>query len=325
MSTNVDNRVVNMDYNGGKFDAGVTRSQKAFELFKTAIEGGGEAIKTAITSIDNKLSAKGIAIATVIYRMTDAAISGFKKLSDQFIKSPIHDGFSEYEKKMGALFNIFNAVKSKGSSFDDVQKSVKMLNEYSDKTIYNFGQMVQNFQRFTTQGRSLTQAGGIITGLSNLAASVGADNEALSRATYQMSQMNGVMNLMDYSSLANTNIASEKFRDTMIEVTKESGRMMQLYNGKEESNSAADYFEKATKNGMKFRDMISDKVFTEADFTETMRRFSIETNATQEDLDKLRTSFETVSKTEAISPDMLQKLKDVKADTGGFADEMVRV
>lgn len=325
MSTNVDNRIVNMNYNGGDFDRGVERSAKSFDMFKQTIDSGGGAISEALSSLDAKISAKGIAIATTISRMTNNVLNSIKRLSTEWIRGPMKDGFSEYETKMGALFNIFNAVKNKGSSFDNVTDSINMLNYYADKTIYNFSQMTTNFQRFTTAGKSLTQAGGMVVGLSNLAASVGATNDSLSRATYQMSQVNGFLNLMDYNSLVNAGMASEAFRETMQEVSKESDRMMTKFKGKDESNSAAVYFEKAVKAGLSFREMISDRVFTEDDLTETMRRFSIETDATQGALDELRKTFADVSKSDPITPDMLAKLKQVRADSGGFASEMVRV
>lgn len=325
MSNNVDNRVVNMNYNGQNFDSGTRQSAKSFDLFKKEIENGGEAISNALESLDSKISAKGVAIAATVSRLTNGVIDAFKSMANQWVRAPMMDGFEEYETKMGALFNIFNAVKNKGSSFDNVTDSIKMLNDYADKTIYNFGQMTTNFQRFTTAGKSLAQAGGLVMGLSNLAASVGANNENLSRATYQMSQLSGTLKLMDYNSLVNAGMASEQFRNTIQEVSAESGRMMSKFGGKNASNSAADYFEKATKAGISFRDMVSDEVFSEADFTETMRRFSIETFASQANIDKLREEFKGLSKTDMISQDMLDKLKAVKADSGGFATEMVRV
>lgn len=325
MSNTVDNRVVNMKYNGQNFDSGTRKSAKSFDLFKKTIETGGEAISDALKSLDSKISIKGVAIAATVSRLTNAVIDAFKSMANQWVRAPMMDGFTEYETKMGALFNIFNAVKNKGSSFDDVKESINQLNDYADKTIYNFGQMTTNFQRFTTAGKSLAEAGGLVMGLSNLAASVGANNENLSRATYQMSQLSGTLKLLDYNSLVNAGMASEQFRNTIQEVSAESGRMMSKFGGKNASNSAADYFEKATKAGISFRDMVSDEVFSEADFTETMRRFSIETYASQANIDKLREEFKDLSKTDMISQDMLDKLKAVKADSGDFATEMVRV
>lgn len=325
MSNTVDNRVVNMKYNGQNFDSGTRQSAKSFDLFKEAIENGGGAISNALESLDSKISAKGVAIAATVSRLTNGVVDAFNSMANQWVRAPMMDGFDEYETKMGALFNIFNAVKNKGSSFDDVKESIDQLNDYADKTIFNFGQMTTNFQKFTTAGKNLTQAGGLIMGLSNLAASVGADNENLARATYQMSQLSGTLKLMDYNSLINAGMASEQFRNTIQEVSAESERMMSKFNGKDASNSAADYFIKATKAGISFRDMVSDEVFSEADFTETMRRFSIETFASQANIDKLREEFKGLSKTDMISQDMLNKLKAVKADSGGFATEMVRV
>lgn len=325
MTSPIDNRVVNMTYDGKGFDDGVKRSDKAFGAFKKNVESNGNGISEALASIDAKLSAKGVAIAATVTKMTNAVTAQLTKMTQEWVKGPMKDGFGEYETKIGSLFNIFNAVKTKGSSFDNVTASIDKLNKYADKTIYNFGQMTENFQKFTTSGKSLDQASGLVMGLSNLAASVGAMPDRLAGATYQMSQLSTTMNLMDYNSLLNAGMASEVFRNTMMQVSSESGRMMTMFNGKGASNTAAEYFKKATASGISFRDMVSDKVFSDMDFAETMRRFSIETFATQSNIDALRTEFKTLSKTDPISADMMSKLDAVKASSGGFAAEMVRI
>lgn len=324
MSTTPDNRVVNMSFNGDNFNTGVDRSDKAFSAFKQNIENNGGAISEALSSIESKLSAKGVAIATIVSKMTNSVMGELTKLSNKFVKNPISDGFDEYNTALNASFNMFTAVKNKGSSLKDVEATLQELNAYSDKTIYNFGQMTDNIAKFTTKGSTLKESSGIVIGMSNLAASAGVANDRLASATFQMSQLNDVMNLLDYTSLSTNNMDTEPFRNAMIAVASESGRMMSKFNGKGESNSAAEYFKKATEYGITFKDMISDKVFKKADFVEVMRQFAIETRVSQSTLDNLRASFKKTSATSPIDKKVLDQISAVSGDSA-FADEMVRI
>lgn len=324
MSRKVDKRVVAMEYDGSGFDPTVVRSEKAFSAFKDSVARDGNSIVAALASIDQKLSVRGVAIAATITKMTNAVTAQLTKLANEFVKQPISDGFEEYEIKLKAIYNMFNAVKNKGSSMSDVEKSVADLNAYSDRTIYNLGNMVDNMSKFTTAGGALHESQGIVIGMSNLAASAGVTNERLAGATYQMSQLSDTLMLLDYNSIAAANLATENFKNTMIDVAKESGRTMSKFGGKEGSNKAAEYFEKATKAGIDFRSMISDKVFKKTDFVETMRRFSIDTTIALKTLDDMNREFKTMSATTPISGETYERIKKLGEDRA-FADEMMRV
>ena len=81
--------------------------------------------------------------------------------------------------------------------------------------------------------------------MSNLAASAGVANDRLSGATYQMSQLGDTLTLLDYTSIATATMNTEAWKNAMIETSKASGRMMDKFDGKAASNTAADYFEKS--------------------------------------------------------------------------------
>ena len=324
MSTTTDNRVVNMNFNGEGFDSGVARSEKAFGAFKDGIEQNGSAISQALAAIESKLSVGGVAIANVVTKMTNSVMAEMTKFSNVFLKGPMLDGYDEYTTKLRAMFNMFSAVKNKGSSLADVKNTLKELNDYSDRTIYNFKDMTNNISKFTTKGSSLIESSGIVIGMSNLAASAGVTNERLAGATFQMSQLGDTLNLLDYMSLSTATMDTEEFKNAMIDAATEADRMTSKFNGKGESNSAAEYFKKATKYGLGFKEMISDKVFKKADFVEVMRQFSIDTKIGQTTLDNLRTSFKKTSATSPINKKVLDQISAVTGDKA-FSDEMVRI
>ena len=81
---------------------------------------------------------------------------------------------------------------------------------------------------------------------------------------------------------------------------------------------------KATKSGIEFRNMISDKVFKKADFTEVMRQFSIDTGVAQRTLDDFKTTFKDLNAEGGLTNEILNDISGLQMDKA-FADEMVRV
>ena len=132
---------------------------------------------------------------------------------------PIKDGFGEYETKMNAMQTIFANTSHKGTTYDDILKALDELNEYSDKTIYNFGQMTDNIGKFTAAGVDLDTSVSAIKGLANLAAMSGVDNARAQGVMYQASQAlsKGYFQLMDWRSFTNNGMGNDRFKQLLIE------------------------------------------------------------------------------------------------------------
>ncbi len=97
---------------------------------------------------------------------------------------------------------------------DKVNAALDNLNEYADRTIYNFGQMTQGIGRFTAAGVNLEDSVNTIKGLANVAAGAGTNAEALARTYIQVSQalQRGYFMLQDWNSLTNAQMGKVCWR-----------------------------------------------------------------------------------------------------------------
>ena len=112
---NIDERVVEMQFDNKQFESGVRTSLNTLSALKKglnlsgAAKGLGELEKagnkfslngmaTAIDHIANKFSVLGIAGITVIQDLTRSALAMAKSITSQFTIDPIKTGFAEYLK-----------------------------------------------------------------------------------------------------------------------------------------------------------------------------------------------------------------------------------
>ena len=138
---------------------------------------------------------------------------------------PIKTGLEEYETKMNAITTIMTNTASKGTTLEDVTKSLDELNLYADKTIYNFAEMTKNIGTFTAAGIGLEQSATAIKGIANLGAGSGSTPIQVSTAMYQLSQAlsSGTVKLMDWNSVVNAGMGGELFRSALLKSAKEMG------------------------------------------------------------------------------------------------------
>ena len=188
---------------------------------KVNLSGLGQGVET----ITAKFSSLGVIGATALANITNSAMNAGKNLVSAFTVDPIKTGFQEYETKTNAISVILANTAKYGTTIDDVTKALNELNEYSDKTIYNFAQMTENIGRFTAAGVDLDTSVASIKGLSNLAAFFGASPQDASRAMYQMSQAiaAGKITLQDWNSMVNANMSGEAFQDALIRTSEVMG------------------------------------------------------------------------------------------------------
>ena len=101
------------------------------------------------------------------------------------------------------------------------------LNEYSDQTIYNFGEMARNIGTFTAAGVDLNTSVSSIKGIANIAAMSGSSSEQAATAMYQLSQAisAGSVKLMDWNSVVNAGMGGEAFKSALFETGKAMGKL----------------------------------------------------------------------------------------------------
>lgn len=179
---------------------GLTQAGKRFNLDNMA---------QTIEAINNKFSLLGVTAFSVVNTIVERFTLGASQLAKAFTLDPLISGFSEFETNANSIQTILANTADAGVGLDRVTGALDNLNEYADKTIYNFSQMARNIGTFTAAGVSLDDSTNAIKGIANLAAMAGSSSEQASNAMYQLSQAMsaGKVTAVDWISVNNAGFA----------------------------------------------------------------------------------------------------------------------
>lgn len=177
------------------------------------------------------------------------------------------DGFKEYELQINAVQTILGNTQSKGTTLQDVNKTLDDLNAYADRTIYNFGEMTKNIGTFTAAGVGLEDSAKAIKGIANLAALSGSNSEQASHAMYQLSQAIAAnkVGAQDWISVVNAGMGGEAFKKSLYETGKAMGTL------KDAGNQT---YEEWERNGKGFKESMADGWITGKVLTQTLEKFT---------------------------------------------------
>ena len=195
----------------------------------TAVSFSG--MSSGIHTVVDGFSAMGTIGDTVLRNLTNrvtdfvmSSIGRFKSFtSSLFGMESVLGGFSEYEDKMGSIQTIKTNTAEKGTTLEDITKTLDELNHYADQTIYSFKEMTRNIGTFTAAGVSLEDSAVAIKGIANLAAGVGSTPQQAANAMYQLSQAlaSGTVNLQDWNSVVNAGMGGQYFQNALKETARE--------------------------------------------------------------------------------------------------------
>ena len=278
MAYDVEDKVVQMRFDNRDFDPNINASIKSLEKLETALKF--EKAKDGLNDFQktiNKFSLSNLTKEfktefldgltqfetvgrTVLYRFTDNVIDELNKLKNAFIIAPLSGGWSEYSEQMNSTQVI---MSNTGDSLAKITENLDELNEYADRTIYSFGQMTTAIGKFAAAGVELTDATKAIKGLSSAAATVGANNQQLFSAYYNLAQslQLGYVQLIDWKSLENSTIGNKTMREAFIKTAIEMGKFT------EES-------EQAQKAYADFRGSLQSKWLTSDVVLTTLQKYS---------------------------------------------------
>lgn len=242
MSTTIDERIVQMDFDGSGLESGANKAISVLENLENALKldgatNGIENVKSAVSGfnaapmvqgiekIKESFSAMETFVGAIVFRLgqkfADFAVDVAKKLY-RGLTAPIGDGFKEYEAQMKSVQTI---SANSGESLEVIERNLDELNEYADKTVYVFSDMTSAIGRFTAAGLGVEESTRAIQGFFNAAALSGADAQAASRGVYQLSQAMsaGVVRLQDWKSIENASIDTESFRRIIMLTADQMG------------------------------------------------------------------------------------------------------
>ena len=304
MSTTVDERVVSMQFDNRHFESNVQTTMSTLDKLKQKLRLDGaakglESVNTAarkvnFSEMEYAATKAGfqvqdiwLKVASVLeYQVAGRIIAAGKRMTSALTIDPIKTGFQEYETQINAVQTILANTSSKGTTIDDVNRALEELNEYADKTIYNFTEMTRNIGTFTAAGVDLETATNAIQGIANLAAVSGSTSQQASTAMYQLSQAlsSGTVKLMDWNSVVNAGMGGQVFQDALKETARVHG--VAIDSMIEEQGS--------------FRETLSEGWLTADILTETLQKFTLTTEGlTEEQIEANREMLRAKGYTEA--------------------------
>lgn len=243
--SSIDKRIVQMQFDNQGFEKGVSTTMNSLKRLNESLKMKGAdnglsnvqnginkltslgmgALSSGVDAVSGRFNALGIVAATALMNITNQAIATGKRITNALTIQPIMDGFNEYETKMNAIQTILTNTASKGTTIDDVKVALAELNDYADKTIYNFADMTKNIGTFTAAGVDLDRSVTAIKGIANLAAGSGSSAAQASTAMYQLSQAlaSGKVSLQDWNSVVNAGMGGELFQNELKTMAKQMG------------------------------------------------------------------------------------------------------
>ena len=243
MSNTVDNRVVSMEFDNKNFEKNVATSMSTLDKLKQKLRFKGASdglekisssankvnfsgLSSGIQTVQAKFSSLEVIGVTALANITKQAMDAGANLAKSFTLDPVIQGFQEYQTQMGAIQTILANTESKGSTLSDVNAALDELNDYADKTIYNFTEMTRNIGTFTAAGVDLDKSVTAIKGIANLAAVSGSTSTQASTAMYQLSQAlaTGRVSLMDWNSVVNAGMGGEVFQTALKRTATQMGK-----------------------------------------------------------------------------------------------------
>lgn len=291
MST-IDNKIVQMAFENTSFERKLEETLRSLDQLKKKLDftnstkNIGELDRAAksfdLSGMADKVghvSRSFLALTTVavtaLATITQKAVSSGLQMVKSLSVDPILDGYKEYETNLNSIQTILANTSSKGSTLGDVNTALKTLNDYSDKTIYNFSQMARNIGTFTAAGVDLNTSVTAIKGIANLAALSGSNADQASSAMYQLSQAlaTGTVKLMDWNSVVNAGMGGEVFQKALFNTGKQLGTIKDVPIGQT--------FEQWTAAGNSFRGSLESGWLTSKVLTQTLQGFTGDLTAAQ--------------------------------------------
>lgn len=229
MSLDIDNRIVEMQFDNSKFERGVKTTLKSLESLKKGLQldeateslaklqkaGDSFSLAKIADGIDNltyRFSWFGRTVSNEIDKITYRVESMVKSLSIDQVTS----GWQKYAEKTSYVQTIMNAT---GKSIDEVNGYLNKLMWFSDETSYSFTDMTAALGQLTSSGGKIENLIPMLEGMANATAYAGKSAAEFSRTMYNLNQSYsaGYMQYIDWKSVEMAGVGSEALKQAFID------------------------------------------------------------------------------------------------------------
>jgi phage-related protein len=239
MSREVDQRVVELQFNNTNFEKNTKKSmdsidrmmeklqfkgaEKGFEKLDAAAEKVDFAtMNRSLDTLQQKFSALDIMAATVLVNIANKAMNAGERLAKSLSLDQITSGWNKYAEKTSNVQTIMNAT---GKSIDQVNGYLNKLMWYSDETSYSFNEMTSALSQMTAAGGRIDKMIPMIIGIANATADAGKTGFAFQSTIRNLTQSYsaGHLQLQDWKSLNLMGTATKALKQELIDTAEELG------------------------------------------------------------------------------------------------------
>ena len=240
----VEEKIVKFGIDDDQFRKGLKSAAEGLKGMSTALDGMSQgdrlsAIGKSMSALGNgvqetsqRFSALGMAATIALGNILTKAISTGAHMVKALSLDPLMSGFNMYEARINSVNMLTAALESKyaGNTKQlsaDIQGALKSLQDYAQTTKYEVGQMHSSLAQFVNAGVGLTDATAALKGWGNLAASAGASTQAFANSLQfgvQQALQMGVMTTQNWMSVENAGMATEKFKNALLDNAKAMGK-----------------------------------------------------------------------------------------------------
>ena len=300
MSTTIDQNVVEMRFENGQFEQGVSQSMSSIEKLKQSLNFDSVSASAAqgVNVVVQGFDMLNYALANIVSNLANNAwtklISVVKSLSVDNIAA----GWSKYTTLMDGVQVIMSSTRDQwedqNAQMEYMTQQMEKLNWYTDETSWNMVDMTSNIGKFISAGVDIDTATTAMMGIGSWAGQSGAKVDQMSRAMYNLSQAMGMgtVKVQDWMSIENANMATKEFKETVIATALEMGQLEYNADGNviafdkfgHEVEVTAETFRSTLAAGWFTGDVLTSTLKKYGDFAEGLHKTVDETGLTAAEL-----------------------------------------
>ena len=273
--SDVDKRIVQMDFDNKKFEKNVKQSTESVNNLKKTLNFDG--VSNSIDQVSLKIKAFEVMTTTALVNITNQVVNLGIRMVKSLSVDNISAGWAKYGQKTTSVATMMaQNFKVAGREITDASEKISVVTDqlerlswFSDETSYTFTDMVDNVGKFIAAGQDLDVSVKAMEGIATWAALSGQNASTASRAMYQLAQAmgKGKIQLIDYKSIQNANMDTVEFRQTILEAAVALGELT-----KEGDKFVTKTGKKFTQN--QFAEELSSGWFTSKVLVEGLSKYS---------------------------------------------------
>lgn len=234
MSKNIDDRIVQMQFDNAQFLDGVKGTLSGLSSLQNGLSNLGDTTAfddisvaanntdfsgfySGLESVQRQFSALEVMAFSVINNITNRITNMGMSLAKSVSVDQIGAGWGKYTQKTASVQTLVNAT---GKSLEEINGYLNKLMWYSDETSYGFTDMTAALATMTSSGGDIDKLIPMIEGVANATAYAGKGAAEFSRImqfSINQAYSSGVMQVQDWKTIESATVNSKQLMQALID------------------------------------------------------------------------------------------------------------